>query len=218
MNYDDEWVRADQMGEVFLWSGKGQDNGHAQLLNGLEAGRVRAFAMVAIFTKVGRFGVEDDTEQPDWLVERFVWQAKNAKRSLRLGASEYYAWDVGKFSKVRLTGLSFNKGDLTSWLDLVWPNAVIEVEPTAMRLESLPVPKLDGSPSRAGRKAGQVNYLGDAGIVERVIAMCDAEGLPLPRVIARFLTEIEPQHLADESKKKRIRHKVLKIRPELRDN
>lgn len=71
--------------------------------------------------------------------------------------------------------------------------------------------------SRAGRKKGQVNYPEDAMIVDRIIALCDKEKLPLATAINRMLPDIAPRNLDDDSKKRRIRPKVLQKRPDLRN-
>ena len=69
--------------------------------------------------------------------------------------------------------------------------------------------------SKSGRKKGQDTYAGDARIVERIISLCDDGGLTLPKAINQMVPEMEPTHLDDASKKKRIRPKVLALRPDL---
>lgn len=70
-----------------------------------------------------------------------------------------------------------------------------------------------------GRIKGQGNYASDHLIVDRVVALCRADSSPrsakVRHYIKTLITDIEPTHLDDESKIKRIRRAVLASCPDI---
>lgn len=197
MSDDSDWVRSRAALALLLAAGLEQWVILQKLRFALANGVVRGRAQVAI---VG----------PDyfhgWDVPPGAWGADIMVSTLSLRLDEYSAQTgatPGFAGAVKLAGLSFHSGDFRSFFELADTVATASAARPAK------------GQSRAGRKAGQVTYLSDAGIVERAISICDQERLPLAKAITRLLPEIEPRHLEDASKKRRIRNKVLEIRPDL---
>ncbi|HEX8382858.1 MAG TPA: hypothetical protein VF592_05720 [Sphingomonas sp.] len=75
--------------------------------------------------------------------------------------------------------------------------------------------------AKPGRPLGTGQYASDAGIVAQVIASCDdgqfTGDARVRRAIKSVLAMIEPPVGGDEGKIKRIRNKVLAVRPDLRN-
>jgi hypothetical protein len=111
---DNEWLRASRLLEIFKKSDRLRNNGRDQLFNGLEAGRVRAMASDA-YLKATSSAVP--VPERDWLVEQQVWQRKSLI-FLDLGPETYVSWPLKPYFEVRLTGLHFHRGDLSSYLDV----------------------------------------------------------------------------------------------------
>lgn len=198
MSDDSEWVRSRAALALLLAAGLEQWVILQKLRFALANGVVRGRAQIAIVGPDHFHG---------WEVPPGAWGADIMVSTLSLRLDEYSAQTgatPGFAGAVRLAGLSFHSGDLRSFFELSDTVAATRAQRRPIKVQS-----------RAGRKAGQVTYLSDAGIVERAIAICDQERLPLAKAITRLLPEIEPRHLEDASKKRRIRNKVLEIRPDL---
>lgn len=184
------------------------------LARGLEQWQVLQKMRFALSNGIVRcrvqFAVVGADEFRDWDAPRSVWAASIMESTLSLRLDEYTA-NPGATpahpGKVTLAGLSFDLADMRKFFEIDLSELPEPIQPKRSP---------DSARSQVGRKAGQVTYLGDAGIVERAILLCDNERLPLAKAIARLLPDIEPLHLEDASKKRRIRDKVLQIRPDLR--
>ena len=197
MSDDSDWVRSRAALALLLAAGLEQWVILQKLRFALANGAVRGRAQVALVGQDRFHG---------WDVPPGAWGADIMVSTLSLRLDEYSAQTgatPGFSGAVKLAGLSFHSGDLRSFFELA--------DTVAATSAARPIK----AQSRAGRKTGQVTYLSDAGIVERAIAICDQERLPLAKAITRLLPEIEPRHLEDASKKRRIRNKVLEIRPDL---
>ena len=74
---------------------------------------------------------------------------------------------------------------------------------------------------KTGRKKGSGNYASDPSIAAQVIELCDSGEYSGPtrltRAIKSLVAIIEPEHMDDENKIKRIRRRVLKDRNDLRE-
>lgn len=121
MNDSVEWIRADQLAEFFYTCGKDYNAGKAQLWNGLQTGRIRAKALDGKLWKGGRGYRAPSSPQAltDALIEPDIWAASVSSANLSLSVGSYTAASHGNlFSRVELTGLAFDRGQMVTYLGL----------------------------------------------------------------------------------------------------
>lgn len=114
---ESEWLRSRAVLELG-WSRQARSvNFPARLRNGLQNGFITGRARVAELTSIEPF--RKTTHKENWTVPKEAWLGSNDNSVLNLAADEYTTRDRGTgYSRIGLSGLSFNKAELIEFVDL----------------------------------------------------------------------------------------------------